>query len=68
MFPWISAGTKYRIELAQPASIDLRLPVRARRLTAVTVNGAATKWELLPGVGCSVAKIAVPKARRRSSN
>ena len=55
--------TKYRIELAQPAALDLRLPVRARRLVGATVNCAAAKWELLPGVGYSVAKIAVPKCR-----
>jgi hypothetical protein len=48
------------VELARPAPIDLRLPVRARRLTAVTVNGQPCKWELLPGFGCSVVKVAVP--------
>jgi hypothetical protein len=58
-----ASRTKYRIELAQPAAMDLRLPVRARRLTAVSVNGAATKWEMLPGFGCSVVKITVPKSK-----
>ncbi len=58
----LDAGrTKYRIELANPAALDLRLPVRARKLAAVTVNGVPAKWELLPGFGCSVAKIAVAK-------
>ena len=61
----LSAGRiGYRIELARPAALDLRLPVRARKLAAVTVNGAASKWELLAGYGCSVAKIAVPKCKR----
>jgi hypothetical protein len=55
--------TKYRIELTQPAALDLRLPVRARKLTGVTVNGQPAKWELLPGFGCSVAKITVPKSK-----
>jgi hypothetical protein len=52
--------TKYRIELSQPAALDLRLPVRARRLVSAIVNGTPAKWELQPGFGCSVAKIAVP--------
>jgi hypothetical protein len=55
--------TNYRIELTQPAALDLRLPVRAKKLVAVTVNGTLTKWELLPGFGCSVARIAVPKTK-----
>jgi len=55
--------TKYRIELTRPAALDLRLPVRARKLVAVTVNGEPSRWELLPGFGCSVAKIAVPKGK-----
>jgi len=60
----LDAGrTKYRIELARPAALELRLPVRAKKLVAVTVNGEPAKWELLPGFGCSVAKIAVPKCK-----
>lgn len=53
-------GSRYRIELARPAAMDLRLPVSARKLTTVTVNGSPAKWELLPGFGCSIAKIAIP--------
>ena len=60
----LDAGrTKYRVELTNPAALDLRLPVRARKLTKVTVNGVPAKWELLPGFGCSVAKIDVPKTK-----
>ncbi|MGA2499972.1 MAG: DUF4450 domain-containing protein, partial [Tepidisphaeraceae bacterium] len=54
---------RYQIELTKPAALDLRLPVRVRKLAKVTVNGEESKSELLPGVGCSVAKIAVPKCR-----
>jgi hypothetical protein len=54
---------KYQIELTQPAEMDLRLPVRARKLVAVTLNGRPVNWELVPGFGCSVAKIAVPKSK-----
>jgi hypothetical protein len=35
-----AARTIYRIELTRPATLDLRLPVRARKLAAMTVNGA----------------------------
>ena len=60
----LDAGrTRYRIELARPAAMDLRLPVRARKLTAVTVNGEPSKWEILPGFGCGVAKIAAPERK-----
>jgi hypothetical protein len=60
----LDAGrTKYRIELTRPAALDLRLPVRARKLAAVTVNGQPAKFELLPGFGCSVAKITVAKSK-----
>ena len=55
--------TKVFVSLTKPAALELRLPVRAKKLVAVTVNGAPTKWELLPGFGCSVAKIAVPKSK-----
>ena len=59
----IISPSKYRIELTQPAQLCLRLPVRARKLAAVTVNGEPAQWELLPGFGCSVAKIVVPKSK-----
>ncbi len=49
------------VTLAQPAALDLRLPVRARHLTAVRVNGVPARFELLAGVGCSVAHVAVPR-------
>ncbi len=56
-------GTMYRIELTKPAALDLRLPVRAKKLVKVTVNGNPAQWELLPGYGCSIAKIAVPRSK-----
>jgi hypothetical protein len=60
----LDAGpARYRIELTRPARLDLRLPVRARKLVRVTVNGAPVAWELLPGFGCSVAKIVLPVSR-----
>lgn len=56
----LDEGT-YRIELAKPAALDLSLPVRAGKLSAVTVNGVPATWELRPGFGCSVARISVSK-------
>ena len=47
------------VSLTQPAALDLRLPVRARRVTAVRVNGQPAEFELLPGAGCSIARIVV---------
>lgn len=52
--------TKVSVALTKPAALELRLPVRAKKLVAVTVNGAPAKWELLPGFGCSIAKVSVP--------
>ena len=53
--------TKVSVSLTKPAALELRLPVRAKKLVAVTVNGAPAKWEVLPGYGCSIAKISVPQ-------
>ncbi|MCX7006915.1 MAG: hypothetical protein NTY53_06650, partial [Kiritimatiellaeota bacterium] len=52
--------TKISVALTKPAALNLRLPLRAKKLVAVTVNGAPAKWDLLPGYGCSIAKISVP--------
>lgn len=54
-------GNKYRIALIKGAALDLRLPIRARKVTNIKVNGKSVKWELLPGFGCSIAKIILPK-------
>jgi hypothetical protein len=55
--------TRYRIALTRPAKLDLRLPVRARKLVAVTVNSLPSKWTLEPGFGCSVAKIELGESK-----
>ena len=44
-------GGRYDVTLARPAGILLRLPVRAKRVTAVTVNGAPARWQTEPGIG-----------------
>ena len=53
-------NNQYRVEIAKPAVLDLRLPVRAKRVTGVKVNGQAVRWELQPGYGCSELRIRVP--------
>jgi hypothetical protein len=53
------------IELAKPAAMDVRLPVRAGQVAAVTVDGQAAKWELEPGFGRSL--IAIKIEPRRSA-
>jgi hypothetical protein len=54
--------TTCRIELTQPAPIDLRLPIRARAVTGVTVDGHAASYELLPGFGCSIVHLRLPRS------
>jgi hypothetical protein len=54
-------GNSYQVKLTQPAKLDLRLPVRAGKLDAVTVNGQPSKYELLPGFGCTIVKLDIPK-------
>jgi hypothetical protein len=52
---------RYVIGLKTPAEMVLRLPVYAKRLVGVTVNGQAVKAELQPWFGYGVAVIRLPK-------
>jgi hypothetical protein len=54
------AGYKYEIHLNQPAELKLQLPVRARKLTEVLLNGHPAHFDLQPGFGCTVAVIDFP--------
>ncbi|MCX5682793.1 MAG: hypothetical protein NT049_03815, partial [Planctomycetota bacterium] len=56
-------GNQYRIELTRPATLDVRLPVRARKVTAVTVNGHPVEWRLLPAYGRSEICVRVPATK-----
>ncbi|MCK9404419.1 MAG: DUF4450 domain-containing protein [Chitinophagaceae bacterium] len=47
----------YSFELARAANLELLLPVHCNGIENVRVNGEKVKWELLPGVGCSIVKI-----------
>ena len=52
------------VELTQAAALEARLPVAARRVRQVAVNGKSVKWEVLPGLGASIVCVRVPHTRR----
>jgi hypothetical protein len=62
-FSLAAKGSQYRIELTRPAAMDLRLPVRAKKVTAVTVNGQPVEWILLPAYGRSEIHVRVPATK-----
>jgi hypothetical protein len=55
------AGSKYQIDLTQPAALKLQLPVRTKKLTAVTVNGQPARFDRRPAFGCNIVQIVVPR-------
>jgi hypothetical protein len=55
--------TKVSIALTKPAALELRLPVRAKKVTAVTVNGQPAKWDVLPAYGHSEIRVCVPSTK-----
>ena len=52
---------RYVIGLKTPSEMVLRLPVYAKRLVGVTVNGKAVNAELQPWFGCGMAIVRLPK-------
>ena len=52
----------YRVELTNNASIELQLPVLSEEIKGVTVNGEKTDWKLIPGIGCSLLQLFLPKS------
>jgi hypothetical protein len=54
----------YVIGLKTPAEMVLRLPIYAKRLVGVTVNGKAVKAELQPWFGYGMAIIRLPKGAK----
>jgi hypothetical protein len=54
---------RYEIETAKPAALDVKLPLRAGKITDVTVNGQAAKWDLQPGFGCGIIRLDVETCR-----
>jgi hypothetical protein len=54
--------TTCHVTLAKACNVELLLPVSATGIDGVTLNGAATKSELVPGFGRSLVKIEIPNA------
>ena len=53
---------QFDLTLAHACALDLQLPVSTKAVQAVTVDGKPVKWELAPGFGRSLVKIALPSA------
>jgi hypothetical protein len=49
--------TILRVELSQPAPLRIRLPIRAERLIAATVDGQLVQSQLSPGIGHSMVQV-----------
>lgn len=52
------------VELTKASPLEISLPVSARGITAVTVNGRRARWRELPGPGGTVVQV-VTRATRR---
>jgi len=61
-----SAVTDCKVTLVHAAALDVELPISTDGVQAVTVDGTPVKWELTPGFGRSVVKIALPSASSAS--
>ena len=48
------------IELDRAAALEVLLPVRARRVTEVTVNGEPVRYGLVPGFGHTLVRVILP--------
>ena len=56
------ASSRISISLAHACAMDVQLPVSTKAVQAVMVDGKPAKWELAPGFGRSVVKLALPSA------
>ncbi len=50
----------WEVELTRPAAMEVVLPVRAKRITAVTANGKTVGYEVLPSFGHTLLKMNLP--------
>ncbi|MCX6623642.1 MAG: hypothetical protein NTY38_21760 [Acidobacteria bacterium] len=48
---------RYHVTLTRPARLDFRLPVSARDVPRVTLNGRPAQWTAEPGFGCTWIRI-----------
>lgn len=55
-------GGRCDVALARPAELAFRLPVRARRIAGVTLNGSPARWTVEPGFDGSIVALRVPTA------
>jgi hypothetical protein len=55
--------TKLAVELPEPARLEIRLPVCARGIAGVTVNGRPARWTAEPGFGRTFVRVALPATR-----
>ena len=53
-------GGRCDVALTRPAALQVRVPVRARKVTGVAVNGVPVPWTTEPGFDCSLVSVQVP--------
>lgn len=56
------AVDRYTVELARPAKMRLRIPVRAEKVKSVTVNGTKARWTIEPWAGCGMLMVDFPES------
>jgi len=54
----------YSIELNNPASLEVLLPVQCNGIEYVTVNGVKSTWELVPAAGESLIKVKITSTKK----
>ena len=55
-------SSNYDISLVRPCAMDVEIPVSTSGITSVTLDGAETKWQLIPGFGRSIVQVKVPSS------
>lgn len=58
-----AAEQSLTVVLKQAAKMELRLPVRARAVGAVKLNGRPVPFEVRPGIGQAVVQVAAPRGK-----
>ena len=58
------AVTTLEIELTEPARLEIRLPVCARGIVAVTVGGRPVRWTAQAGFGRTFVRVQLPRMQR----
>ncbi|MCX7047030.1 MAG: hypothetical protein NTX50_16265, partial [Candidatus Sumerlaeota bacterium] len=58
-FQRTDAVTRLRVDLARRAPLLVQIPVSAKHIDGVKVNGAASEWKMQPGFGVSLVEVRV---------